>query len=322
MRRGERTLRLMLRPIQAWLDDPDVTEICVNQPGELWVEKRGGWHSEATPLTFNDLDAIITLAAALTSQDVGPDQPLCATTLPDGQRVQICREPAVAPGLISMTIRRPSSFVPTVSRLAEGGLFIDRPQRRELASKMLASYGAHAAFLLQAVEAKKNIIIAGATGSGKTTLARALMEAIPEHERLITIEDTPEWQLNHANRVSLYFSRGDQGTARVRCEDLLVASLRMRPDRVLLQELRSGEAFDYLRGVVAGHPGSITTLHAGSAEGAFQALRLMIRQNSAGATLADQDVQDLLRTHIDVVVYSERQGNDFSASEVWWRDQP
>jgi len=322
VRRGEKTLRLLLRPIQHWLDDSDVTELCINQPGELWIEKRGVWHNEPIPLAFDDLDAIATLAAAITSQDVGPDQPLCATALPDGQRMQICREPAVAPGLVSITIRRPSSFVPTVPHLAKGGLFDPKPVRKARADQLAAAYGTHAAFLPSAVEARKNIIIAGATGSGKTTLARALMDAIPKHERLVTIEDTPEWTLTHSNRVSLYYSRGDQGVARVRSEDLLVASLRMRPDRVLMQELRDGAAFDYLRGVVAGHPGSITTLHAGSAAGAFDAIRLMIRQNAAGATLSDKDVHDLLRTHIDVVVHCQRDGNDFSVTEAYWKERP
>ena len=123
MRPGERTLRLLLEPIARWLDDPCVTDICINRPGEVWVERLGIWHCEQVPLDFVTLDSIATLAAAMTSQDVGPDKPLCATMLPDGQRVQLCRPPAVAPGLINVTIRLPASFNPTVRRLAEGGLF-------------------------------------------------------------------------------------------------------------------------------------------------------------------------------------------------------
>ena len=324
MRSGERTLRLLIEPIKRWLDDPCVTEICVNRPGELWIERLGVWLTEQAPeLDFDTLDAIATLSAAMTSQDVGPDKPLCATMLPDGQRVQICRPPSVAPGLISITIRRPASFNPTVARLAEGGLFKVRPEHRQLADFLTATYGEHAAFLPAAVVARKNILIAGRTGSGKTTLARALIDAISLDERLVTIEDTPEWEgLPHRNRVALYYSKGDQGMARVSSEDLLVASLRLRPDRVLMQELRDGAAFSYLRGVVAGHPGSITTLHANSAPAAFDALRLMVRQNPAGATLADADVRDILKGFVDVVVHCERHGNDFSVTEVLWKDKP
>jgi type IV secretion system protein VirB11 len=322
MRPGENTLRLLLEPLSRWLDDPCVTDICINRPGEVWLERLGIWQNGQVPLDFSTLDSIATLAAAMTGQDVGPDKPLCATMLPDGQRVQVCRPPAVAPGLINITIRLPASFNPTVRGLADGGLFSAKPERRSLADRLAVAYGRHAEFLPAAVEAKKNVLICGATGSGKTTLARALIDAIPDDERLVTIEDTPEWEgLPHQNRVALFYSKGDQGTARVRSEDLLEASLRLRPDRVLMQELRDGAAHSYLRGAVAGHPGSVTTLHAGSAMGAFDALRLMVRQNPAGATMADTDVRDMLLAMVDVVVHCERHGNDFSVTEVYWKDQ-
>jgi type IV secretion system protein VirB11 len=323
MRPGEKTLRLLLEPIQPWLDDPCVTDLCINRPDEVWVERLGVWCCHSVPLPFPTLDAIATLAAAMTAQDVGPDKPLCATMLPDGQRVQICRPPAVAPGLLTITIRRPASFHPTVARLADTGLFSVRPDHMALVDRLSATNGEHAQFLPAAVAAKKNILIAGATGSGKTTLARALIDAIPDDERLVTIEDTPEWEaLPHRNRVALFYSKGDQGMARVTPGDLLVASLRLRPDRVLMQELRDGAAFYYLRGVVAGHPGSITTLHAGSAMGAFDALRLMIREDDAGGKLSDGDVRDILMSHIDVVVHCERHGTDFRVTDVYWKDRP
>jgi type IV secretion system protein VirB11 len=323
-RAGEKTLRLLIEPIQAWLDDPHVTEVCINRPGEVWVERCGEWQLHPTPLLdFGILDCIVTLAAAMTQQDVGPSHPLCATALPDGQRMQICRPPAVGPGLVSITIRRPSSFKPTLDALEGKGLFGQETRHGGQDMSMTGPYHANdtCAFLSAAVLARKNILICGATGSGKTTLARALIEEIPREERLITIEDTPEWDaIPQRNRVALFYSKGDQGSAWVRSEDLLEASLRMRPDRVLMQELRDGAAFAYLRGVVAGHPGSITTLHAQSAAGAFDALRLMVRQHPAGATLADADVQSLLSQMIDVVVHCERLGTAFSVSELWWKE--
>jgi type IV secretion system protein VirB11 len=326
LRAGEKTLRLLIEPIQTWLDDPYVTEVCINRPGEIWVERRGEWQLHPMPsLDFATLDSIATLGAAMTSQDVGPDHPLCATALPDGQRVQICRPPAVGPGLVSITIRRPSAFRPTLDFLASGGLFrlptVHDGRDTCMAGDCQAS-DPHR-FLSAAVRARKNILICGATGSGKTTLARALIEEIPNEERLITIEDTPEWEaIPQRNRVALFYSKGDQGSARVRSEDLLEASLRMRPDRVLMQELRDGAAFTYLRGVAAGHPGSITTLHAQSARGAFDALRLMVRQHPAGATLADADVRALLAQMIDIVVHCKRHGSTFSVGELWWREAP
>jgi type IV secretion system protein VirB11 len=323
-RAGEKTLCLLIEPIQAWLDDPHVTEICINRPGEVWVERRGQWQLYPVPsLDFGTLDSIATLAAAMTNQDVGPDHPLCATALPDGERMQICRPPAVGSGLVSITIRRPSSFKPTLGILEGKGLFRQAACHEAQDATMADAYhaGDCQAFLSAAVLGRKNILLCGATGSGKTTLARALIEEIPSGERLITIEDTPEWEaIPQRNRVALFYSKGDQGSARVRSEDLLEASLRMRPDRVLMQELRDGAAFAYLRGVVAGHPGSITTLHAQSAAGAFDALRLMVRQHPAGATLADADIRALLSQMVDIVVHCERRGNAFRVSELWWKE--
>jgi type IV secretion system protein VirB11 len=286
------------------------------------VERRGSFEMfEVSSLDFAALDAIATLSAAMTSQDVGPSHPLCASMLADGQRVQICRPPAVAPGLIAITIRRPAAFTPTVAHLKAGGLFVRRPQTFASADALLALYGDDAEFLKTAVVARKNILICGATGSGKTTLARALIDVIPLEERIITIEDTPEWEgVAHKNRVALFYSKGDQGSAQVRSEELIEASLRMRPDRVLMQELRDGAAFSYIRGILAGHPGSITTCHAANALGAFDALRLMIRQNPAGATLPDADVRTLLTQQIDVVVHCRRSGNQFSVTECHWKD--
>ena len=323
-RAGEKTLRLLTAPLEMWLDDPHVTEICINRPGEIWLERRGRWQLYPVPsLDFGTLDSIATLAAAMTSQDVGPNHPLCATALPDGQRVQICRPPAVQPSLFSITIRRPSSFRPTLDTLQGKGLFSQASSPDLHNASMAGAYHScdSRSFLSSAVLARKNILICGATGSGKTTLARALIEEIPGEERLITIEDTPEWEaIPQRNRVALFYSKGDQGSAHVRSEDLLEASLRMRPDRVLMQELRDGAAFAYLRGVVAGHPGSITTLHAQSAAGAFDALRLMVRQHAAGATLADADVRSLLSQMVDIVVHCERRGNAFTVSELWWKE--
>ena len=153
----------------------------------------------------------------------------------------------------------------------------------------------------------------------KQPLRKRLIQAIPLEERLITIEDTAEFiGLPQRNLVSLFYSKGDQGLARVRSEDLIEAALRMRPDRVLMQELRDGAAFTFIRTIAAGHPGSITTCHAGSAEGAFDALRLMIKQHDAGKHLADADVRALLAHLVDIVVHCQRDARGFAIEEVYF----
>jgi type IV secretion system protein VirB11 len=317
---SSRALRHLLTPFQPFLANPETTEVVVNRPGEIGVESAGVWSWYQEPsLTFDWLDSLGILAAFDSGQDITPTHPLCGAALPDGERIQICRPPATGIGTISITIRRPPSFRPTLQRLADSGLFragqsavtpgLDKFMDDDRAQQ-----------LGQAVLARKNILIAGATGSGKTTIAKALIEAIPLDERLVTIEDTAEWNsIPHRNRVALFYSKGDQGAAKVRSEDLLECSLRMRPDRVLMQELRDGATFAYLRGVVAGHPGCITTLHAGSAKGAFDALRLMIRQHPAGSTLGDADVQSLLSMLVDIVIYCERKGNEFRVVDCLFR---
>jgi len=326
LRGGVNSLRHKLRPIAHFLTREDVTEIVVNRPGEVGVESRAGWEwFEVEKLTYQDLDAIATLAASIWQQDVGPDHPLCGSTLPDGQRIQICRPPAVAAGTISLTIRRPSNFTPTVEKLDAGGLF-DRtvgasarvnPADMELME--LHALKRWKEFFPCAVRAKKTIIATGDTGSGKTTFAKALIQEIPRHERLITIEDTAEFiGLPQRNLVSLFYSKGHQGVARVRSEELIEAALRMRPDRVLMQELRDGAAYTFVRSIAAGHPGSITTCHAGSAQGAFDALRLMIKQHEAGKHLADADARGLLMSLVDIVVHCRRGSDGFGIEEVYF----
>jgi type IV secretion system protein VirB11 len=311
-----RTLEHLLAPFMPFLENHRTTDVVVNRVGEIGAEIAGQWHwKEDAYITFDALDAIATLAAFNSGQDISPSHPLCGATLPGGERIQICRPPATQ-NTISLAIRRPPSFRPTIEHLAGKGLF-DQPSVQP--SAVLAkTAGNRAELLAHAVAARKNILLAGATGSGKTTLARALIEHIPLNERLITIEDTAEWiNLPHRNRVALFYSKGDQGTAKIRSEDLIEASLRMRPDRVLMQELRDGAAFSYLRGVVAGHPGCITSLHASSAEGAFDALRLMVRQHPDGRTMDDKDVKDLLFMQVDVVVHLNKQ---YQITDIYQKD--
>jgi type IV secretion system protein VirB11 len=154
-----------------------------------------------------------------------------------------------------------------------------------------------------AVRYRKNILVSGPTGSGKTTWTKALIRAIPAEERLIAIEDAAELSLDtHSNHVRLFYSKDGQGRSKVTPKELLEACLRLRPDRILLAELRSEEAFYYLRNIASGHPGSITSIHAGSCELAFEQLMLMVRQSRGGQGLSREDIRALVRRVVDVVV--------------------
>jgi type IV secretion system protein VirB11 len=167
-----------------------------------------------------------------------------------------------------------------------------------------------------------NILVSGPTGSGKTTFTKALIQEIPVEERLITIEDAPELALpRHGNHVRLFYSKDAQGLARVTPKQLLECCLRMRPDRILLAELRAEEAFDYLRNVNSGHPGSITSVHAASAALAFEQLVLLVKQSVAGRELSRVDIKQLLYLLIDVVVQFGVEGHRRGIREIWYEPE-
>ena len=264
-------------PLRKYLNDERVTELVINRPGEVGIERRGGWTWESEPsLDFKNLMAMATAAAAFTSQDVTRENPIVSTIFPTGERVQIIVPPVVPDETVSITVRKPSTVTMTLADFEATGLFKDtriaekRVSAQELDLLAVLKAGRHVEFFDRAVKAKLNILISGATGSGKTTLSKGLIQLIPPEERLLTIEDTRELVVPHKNVVHMLYAKDGQGTANVTAKHLLESALRMRPDRILLQELRDGTAFFYLRNVNSGHPGSITTIHADSAELAFE----------------------------------------------------
>jgi type IV secretion system protein VirB11 len=321
MRNGEATLRHLLAAIQDVLDDPATTEVVVQRPGEVGIEQHGQWswrHVEA--FDFWRLDAIGVLAGSLLSKPFDPASPICMTTLPDGQRCTLCRPPVTAPGTISVTIRIPSKAVHTVRDPDFGDLMqtaANRPNRLSDAdAELLALYRAKnwPAFFALAVRAHKTIAATGSTGSGKTSLLRRLMQEIPTDERLVTIEDTDEFgPLSLRNRVSMFY-----GSANVSAENAVEASLRMRPDRVAMQELRGVEAFAYIRLLAAGHPGGLTTWHAEDGD-PFTPLALMAKASEAGRNIPDDKLLVILRSLIDIVAFCRRDASGFSVPSVYYR---
>lgn len=227
-------------------------------------------------------------------------------------------------GTVSITIRKPSQVTFDLDALAEKGLFDKVVATKDALSsadaKLLDLYQKQdwRNFLVLAVESRKNILISGATGSGKTTLSKALIEVISEDERIITIEDTPELVIPQPNHVRLYYSKGGQGTAKVGAKELLESCLRMRPDRIMLQELRDGTAFYYIRNVNSGHPGSITTVHADSAALAFEQLTLLVKESEGGQDLEREDIRQLLKLLVDVVVQCKRVEGRFRVTEIYF----
>ena len=288
----------------------DITEVVINRPGEAWTETQEGWQRHTMPsLTYDHLRTFATLLANSTQQTIHEGAPLVSAALPTGERVQVVIPPAVPAGTASFTIRKPSRLRFDLLHYETCGAFdkvvIGADTVRDLEDRLSGLLAAHRIreFVELAVRSRQNIVISGATGSGKTTVMKKLIDLIPAEERLITIEDTPELEvIKQPNHVRLFYSKDGQGVSRATPKMLLEACLRMKPDRILLAELRSDEAFYFLRNINSGHPGSITSVHATSPRLAIEQLMLLVKESAGGAHLSREDIKQLLFMLVDVVI--------------------
>ena len=315
-------LDIYLGPLREQLDRPDVTDIYVNRPGELWIETLGGATERIqTPeITEALLWRLARQIASITHQGVSREHPLLAARLPDGARVQIVAPPATR-GPLALAIRKHVSVDLTLEDYRTSGTFratrgtsAVHPDHDRLAR--LHSAGDWPAFLAEAVKSRQTILISGGTSTGKTTFLNALLREIDLNERLIAIEDTPELTIRHENALGLVAVRGALGEAQVSTDDLLVASLRMRPDRIIVGEVRGAEALTFLRAINTGHPGSLTSIHADSPERALEHLGLMVCQSHAALHRAD--VLTYAKAAIDVTVQLARTAGHREVTQVIW----
>jgi type IV secretion system protein VirB11 len=311
-----------LAPLASWLEREDVTDLMVNRPGEVWVETAAGAIAcePAPQITELALNRLARQIAAASHQGVNREHPLLSATLPGGARVQVVSPPAARDGLV-LAVRKHVISDLTLDELDQAGLFAARgagaASDADAELQALLDRGETSAFLKLAVKRRKTVVISGGAGAGKTTLLNALVKEIDPAERLIVIEDAPEIRLDRANAVGLVAVRGDQGEARVDADDLLRASLRLRPDRILLGELRGPEAFAFLRAVNSGHPGSITTVHADSPDGAMHQIALLAL--TSGLELGWSQLMTYVEQVIDVVVQLDRRGGRRGVAEVRFR---
>jgi type IV secretion system protein VirB11 len=316
-------LHAFLAPLAAYLERGDVTDLYINRPGEVWLETATGIERHDQPGL--DDDALWRLArqiAASSDQGINREHPLLAATLPDGSRVQICAPPATRGNLI-VAIRRHSMPDLRLTDYLASGAFArvgEAALSREATDVHLAALldqGKTYEFLATAVKTNKTIVIAGGTGTGKTTFLNALLKEAPADERFVLIEDTPEIQLHHLNAVGLVAVRGKLGEASVTPADLLEAALRLRPDRIIMGEVRGAEAISWLRAVGTGHPGSITTVHANSPDGAIEQLAMM--SMLAGTELGRAELVDYVRSIVDVFIQLGNDGGSRMITEIKFR---
>ncbi|WP_136417582.1 P-type DNA transfer ATPase VirB11 [Herbaspirillum sp. ST 5-3] len=319
------SVRIFLEPFKEWIDDPAVTEIAVNSVGVVWTEKNSIWVKHACPAATNKvLRALGTAVATFSNQKWDATTPILSASMPDGSRIQLAMPPVVEEDRYSLTLRKPSRTTRTLDDFSASGLFKKvQPMKAALSSQEqellnLLEAGDYEAFLRLAVRARMNIVVAGATGSGKTTFMKGLVQEIPRNERLITIEDVRELFLPHENCVHLLYSKGGQGKSNVKPKDLLESCLRMKPDRILLAELRGDECLYYVRNAASGHPGSITSCHAGSPALVFEQLAIMIQDSPGGANLTFDVIKRLLVLTIDVVVQFQNHMGERFISEIYF----
>lgn len=319
-------LETYLQPFKTLFAEDGVNEIMVNKAGEVWVEKKGDQRKEVIEeLDVDHLLGLGRLIAQSTDQTISEEKPLLSATLPNGYRIQIVFPPACEPGAVAMAIRKGSQMQLTLEDYNKMGAFASTATEEIIDpnNKILCDYLKNKKikeFLDHAIKCKKNIIISGGTSTGKTTFTNAALLAIPNEERLITVEDAREVQLpNHHNRVHLLASKGGQGRAKVTTQDLIEACLRLRPDRIIVGELRGAEAFSFLRAINTGHPGSISTLHADTPAMALEQLKLMVMQ--AGLGMPPEEIKKYIEAVIDIVVQLKRgSGGRRYISEVYFKE--
>ncbi|MBH5321758.1 P-type DNA transfer ATPase VirB11 [Aurantiacibacter sediminis] len=298
---GSVYLDAYLAPFRQWLERDTVTEILVNKPGEMWVEDAAvPGPMQGIELAAIDDKLVQRLAeqvARISHQGINREHPLLGATLPDGARIQFCGPPATRKHW-AMAIRRHRRLDLTLDAYDAGALA--PPQQPELPDAQAEPI----AFLRAAIKARKTILISGGTSTGKTTFLNAMLAEIPRDERVVLVEDTPELKIPGANGVGLVAVKGELGEAKVTANELLQSALRLRPDRIVLGELRGAESVSFLRAINTGHPGSFSTIHANSLRGALEQLSLMVMQTGIGLTRSDTIAY--AASVIDVIVQLDR----------------
>jgi pilus assembly protein CpaF len=276
-------------PLERLLSDDSITEIMVNGPHDIWIERQGRLYP--TAVQFNDdshLRRIINKIVAQVGRRVDESSPMVDARLPDGSRVNVVIPPLSLRGAV-VTIRKFSRQRLTLADMVRLGT---------LSTESVE-------FLERCIEAELNLLICGGTGSGKTTLLNAISEAIPESDRIVTIEDAAELRLAQRHTLSLEARPSNiEGEGEVTIRELVRNSLRMRPDRIIVGEIRGAEALDMLQAMNTGHEGSLSTVHANSPRDALARVETMVMM--AGFELPLRAIRQQIASALDLIVHLER----------------
>ena len=287
-----------LRPIESLILDPEISEIMVNGSKGIFVEKDG--HIQPVHdviISQKSLAVAVRNIARRLGNDISEEKPLLDSRLPDGSRVAVVLPPCSLNGVV-LTIRKFNAKHFAIEDLIAGGTLT-----AELADRLRLAVLHH-----------QNILISGGTGTGKTTILAALSSFIPKHERVLVIEDTAEIQIRTPNLVRFEARREENGFPAVTIRELLKASLRHRPDRILLGEIRGSEAFDLLQLLNTGHSGTLSTVHANSANQALNRFTSCVLQS--GVELPYRAIKINIADSLNILIHLERRPGRRFVSEV------
>jgi len=295
---GFKLILPFLRPIENLILDSEITEIMVNGSDRVFIERYG--HVQPVPeviISQKSLETAVRNIARRLGDDISEEKPLLDSRLPDGSRVAAVLPPCSLNGVV-LTIRKFNA-----KYFAMKELVANKALSKEVADR-----------LQLAVLKRQNILISGGTGTGKTTILTALSSSIPTHERVLLIEDTAEIQIQTPNLVRFEARREQNGIPAVTIRQLLKASLRHRPDRILLGEIRGGEAFELLQLLNTGHSGTISTLHANSAAQALGRFTSCVLES--GIELPYRAIKNNIADSLDILVHLERRPGQRFVSEI------
>lgn len=285
----EQTLKYFLAPILKYLDDPEVMEVMINCADEIYVEKKG--HITKVPETFENEEALrsaVNNVLQYTGKRISHDFPLVDARLPNGSRVHVILSPLCRNGTC-MTIRKFAKITFDANYLLECGTWT-----REVMD-----------YIRTVVRAEKNLLVAGGTSSGKTSLLNVLSSFIPEHSRIVTIEDSAELELGQSHVISLEGRPPDRwGRGAITIRDLFRSALRLRPDRIIIGEVRGAEGLDMIQAMTSGHAGSMSTLHANTAMDTLNRLETLAMMSKLEIPL--HALRSQIASAIDVVVLTMR----------------
>lgn len=310
-----KTVNKVLEPIYEFLYIDGVDEITINKPNEIWLKFGYRWEFREAKLSLHDIEMIINALCAYNNMQM---QPNLSMLMPNGERCQATLYPALVQGYISFNVRKHSSKIYSLDDLVLQGAFneyhdVSYNQGKKVIEEYknqldevdyillnLKESGNIKEFLEQIVLTKKNILIAGATGSGKTTFMRSLVKIIPDNERIVSIEDVHELEVAQPNHLHLMFGEGKN---RINAQQALKTCMRISPDRILLAEIRGNEAYEFLNSLNTGHSGGMTTVHANNALACFDRVATLIKNSEVGRGIDLSSIFMSLNTSLDVILF-------------------